>query len=62
LSAAGQKEGIFGRVLAKAGRDRCGNLLELMGRVPAGAIDVMSLPMADSEDLDHDFVIKSFQT
>jgi hypothetical protein len=63
MSAAGQKKGIFGRVRAKAGQERCGNLfLELMGRVPAGSIDVMSLPVPNSDDIDHDLVIENPQT
>jgi hypothetical protein len=36
--------------------------MEWMGRVPARPIDVMSLPVPDSEDPDHDLVIESLQT
>jgi hypothetical protein len=56
MSATGQKKGIC----------RAGSVavifLEWMGRVPARPIDVMSLPVPDSEVPDHDLVITSLQT
>jgi hypothetical protein len=63
MSAAGQKKGIFGRVRAKAGQERCGNLFGFDGAGACGTdrcyepADVMSLLVSNSEDLDHELVI-----
>ena len=83
VSAAGQKKGIFGRHRAKTGQRRCAvrarippaarrdSIWESMLRVPAGPIDVMSLPATElvvaiperarrscaAKHRDHDFVI-----
>jgi hypothetical protein len=62
MSATGQKKGIFGRVRAKAGQERCGNLFGINGAGACGTDRCYEPVNAYSEDLDHDLVIENLPT